>query len=213
MNNLNSIQHPDFGKIRAEVLENDVWFCANDVCRALGFSNPRGTVNYHCFDGDVKKIYILTDGGRQLVNFVNESGLYALIFNSEKELAKRFKQWVTSEVLPSIRRHGFYQKEPEGQKKALKGTGGENLAVVRLLNMVDAFLLKGDKKNVAREIGVSQQAINSVIHGHHRSPRILSALFERAMENSRRVNGNLYLSPERAIEQLINPKKKRSCQG
>ena len=85
------------------------WFCANEVCEALGFANPRDAVARHVDADDVGKRDTLTRGGRQSVAHVNESGMYALIFGSTKPEAKRFKRWVTSEVLPSIRKTGSYQ--------------------------------------------------------------------------------------------------------
>lgn len=84
------------------------WFNATDVCDALGFVNARKSVADHVYDEDITKREVTTDGGSQLANFVNESGLYALIFGSTKPEAKRFKRWVTHEVLPAIRRTGAY---------------------------------------------------------------------------------------------------------
>lgn len=84
------------------------WFNANDVCAVLEFGNPRQAVESHVDDEDVQKLDTLTPGGRQRQNHVNESGLYALIIGSTKDAAKRFKRWVTSEVLPAIRKTGSY---------------------------------------------------------------------------------------------------------
>lgn len=84
------------------------WFNANDVCVVLEFSNPRQAIESHVDEEDVQKLDALTPGGRQRQNHVNESGLYALILGSTKDAAKRFKRWVTSEVLPSIRKTGSY---------------------------------------------------------------------------------------------------------
>lgn len=84
-------------------------FVANDVCSALGFGNGRQAIASHVDPEDLIKSEIETAGGRQVVNCVNESGLYALIFGSKLESAKRFKRWVTSEVLPAIRKTGQYQ--------------------------------------------------------------------------------------------------------
>lgn len=84
------------------------WFNANDVCTVLEFGNPRQAVESHVDDEDVQKLDTLTPGGRQRQNHVNESGLYALIIGSTKDAAKRFKRWVTSEVLPAIRNTGSY---------------------------------------------------------------------------------------------------------
>ena len=84
------------------------WFNANDVCEALQLGNARQALESHVDDEDVQQMDTLTPGGKQLTNHVNESGLYALIFGSRKESAKRFKRWVTSEVLPAIRKDGYY---------------------------------------------------------------------------------------------------------
>lgn len=95
--------------VRALVGEDGMpWFNANDVCKALGYVNPRDAVADHVDEEDVAKRDTLTRGGKQESNFVNESGLYALIFGSSKPRAKRFKRWVTSEVLPTIRKTGSY---------------------------------------------------------------------------------------------------------
>lgn len=84
-------------------------FVAIDVCSALGFGNHRQAIASHVDPEDLTKAVIETKGGKQTVNCVNESGLYALIFGSKLESAKRFKRWVTSEVLPAIRKTGQYQ--------------------------------------------------------------------------------------------------------
>ena len=86
----------------------EAWFVANDVCEALELENPRDALAKHVDQEDLAKRDTLTLGGLQKLNHVNESGLYALIFGSRKESAKRFKRWVTSEVLPAIRKNGYY---------------------------------------------------------------------------------------------------------
>jgi prophage antirepressor-like protein len=84
------------------------WFNASDVCSVLAFGNSRQAIESNVDAEDVQKLDILTPGGRQRQNHVNESGLYALIFGSTKDAAKRFKRWVTGEVLPAIRKTGAY---------------------------------------------------------------------------------------------------------
>ena len=86
----------------------EAWFVANDVCKALELMNPHDALAKHVDQEDLAKRDTLTPGGLQKLNHVNESGLYALIFGSRKESAKRFKRWVTSEVLPAIRKDGYY---------------------------------------------------------------------------------------------------------
>lgn len=86
-------------------------FVAIDVAKALGYSQPAKSVNDRVDPEDLIKSEIETKGGRQTINCVNESGLYALIFGSKLESAKRFKRWVTSEVLPAIRKTGRYEAQ------------------------------------------------------------------------------------------------------
>lgn len=83
-------------------------FCAKDVCDILGYVNARKAVDDHADQEDVTKRYTPTKSGNQVMTYVNESGLYALIFGSKLEGAKEFKRWVTSVVLPSIRKTGAY---------------------------------------------------------------------------------------------------------
>lgn len=83
-------------------------FRADDVCEILEFENPRTALANHVEPEDVLKQDTLTAGGVQAVNHINESGLYSLIFGSKKPAAKAFKHWVTSEVLPAIRKTGAY---------------------------------------------------------------------------------------------------------
>ena len=92
------------------IINNELWFAANNLAKMLGFGNPRQAVSTHVETEDVQKLDTLTKGGKQAINFVNESGMYALIFGSTKAEAKRFKHWVTSKVLPQIRKTGSYGK-------------------------------------------------------------------------------------------------------
>jgi prophage antirepressor-like protein len=85
------------------------WFNASDICSVLEFGNPRQAIESHVDPDDVQKLDVIDNLGRtQPANHVNESGLYALILGSTKDAAKRFKRWVTSEVLPAIRNTGAY---------------------------------------------------------------------------------------------------------
>lgn len=109
MANIQIFRNQQFGAIRTSGTPEEPIFCAADVCKALGYNNGRDAVSKHCEMDDVAKCDIIDNMGRtQLATFVNESGLYSLIFGSKLESAKQFKKWVTSEVLPTIRKHGAY---------------------------------------------------------------------------------------------------------
>jgi len=95
--------------VRVQVDElGQPWFNATDVCDALEMGNPSQAIKSHVDAEDLQKLETLTAGGRQRQNHVNESGLYALILGGTKDAAKRFKRWITGEVLPAIRKTGAY---------------------------------------------------------------------------------------------------------
>lgn len=106
MDNIIAFDNPDFGQIRALEIDGEPWFVAADVCRALKIGNPSDALKR--LDDDEKMILDLTDshsgkrGGAQSISIINESGVYSLIFSSELPDAKKFKHWVTHDVLPSI---------------------------------------------------------------------------------------------------------------
>lgn len=109
MNELQIFNSEEFGDIRTVTIENEPWFVGKDVATALGYSNPQKAVRDHISEEDRGVNEMDTPSGRQNLAIINESGLYALIFGSKLESAKRFKHWVTSEVLPAIRKTGSYQ--------------------------------------------------------------------------------------------------------
>lgn len=109
MNEIQIFNSPQFGEIRTATDDNnEPLFCAADVCKALGYAKPQNAVSQHVDAPDALKRGTPTQGGIQQMTFVNESGLYSLIFGSKLESAKQFKRWVTSEVLPEIRKNGGY---------------------------------------------------------------------------------------------------------
>lgn len=117
MNELQIFNNEEFGEIRTVTIDNEPWFVGKDVAEALGYTNPQKAVRDHVQEDDRGMNKIDTPSGRQTLAIINESGLYALIFGSKLESAKRFKHWVTSEVLPSIRKTGGYDmKQPQGKE-------------------------------------------------------------------------------------------------
>ncbi len=110
MNELQIFNSEEFGDIRTVTINNEPWFVGKDVAEALGYAKARNAIASHVEQDDKKDAPIQGDlGGVQQMTIINESGLYALIFGSKLESAKRFKRWVTSEVLPTIRKTGQYQ--------------------------------------------------------------------------------------------------------
>ena len=131
-------EHEQFGQFRYIKRDDEIWFAAVDLCRVLDIQNPRDAVSN--FDGDEKMTVAITDGhsgkrgGAQFMNFVSEPGMYRLIFMSRKPEAKKFQRWVFHEVLPSIRKYGFYGLL--NGEKALQLTDKEYL---RYLGGLDCF--------------------------------------------------------------------------
>lgn len=115
MNELQVFSNPEFGQVRTLTIEEEPWFVGKDVAVALGYENPQKAVRTHV-DGEDKGVTEMdTPGGKQNIGIINESGLYALIFGSKLESAKRFKHWVTHEVLPAIRKTGTYSITPQAR--------------------------------------------------------------------------------------------------
>lgn len=114
--------NPEFGEIRTAGTSEEPLFCASDLCRALGYANSRDAISKHVDEGDVAKRDTPTSSGVQSMVFVNESGMYALVFGSKQPNAKSFKRWVTKEVLPSLRKHGAYTVRKESSTTSLTPT-------------------------------------------------------------------------------------------
>ena len=109
MEEVQIFNNSEFGEVRTVIENGVVLFCGSDVTRALGYSNASDIMAKHC-KGDLSKRYPITDalGRSQKAVFISESDLYRLIFRSKLPSAERFTDWVTTEVLPSIRQHGGY---------------------------------------------------------------------------------------------------------
>lgn len=117
MNELQIFNNEEFGRIRTVTIDNEPWFVGKDVAEALGYAEPRSAVSKKVEECDRGVAEMETPSGKQKMTTINESGLYALIFGSKLESAKRFKHWVTSEVLPSIRKTGGYDmKQSQGKE-------------------------------------------------------------------------------------------------
>lgn len=112
MNELKIFENKEFGSIRTVEVDGQPYFIGKDVAEALGYAKARNAIAAHVSQEDKKDALIQGDlGGTQAMTIINESGLYSLILSSKLESAKRFKHWVTSEVLPSICKHGAYMTD------------------------------------------------------------------------------------------------------
>lgn len=174
MNELHIYNNEEFGDIRTVTIDNEPWFVGKDVADALEYNEPHKAISRHVSDDDRMKHPVTDSTGRnQDAWIINESGLYALIFGSKLESAKRFKHWVTSEVLPSIRKTGSYQKpmspvemmriqlgmidDHEGRITDLEQhmtlDYGQQMSLGDVVNRVVVDVLGGKDSNAYHEIG------------------------------------------------------------
>ena len=139
-NEIKIFENEEFGAIRTMCDEQgQTWFCAKDVAEALLYTNPPKAIRDHVEEDDRTKRSLIDSLGRnQLTTFINESGLYALILGSKLDSARRFKHWVTSEVLPSIRKQGGYM---------VAGADESNEVILaRALNIMHTALKRRDEE-------------------------------------------------------------------
>lgn len=110
MNEVKLFENEEFGQVRMVLVEDEPYFVGKDVAEALGYADPSSAVSKNVDAEDKTTLLLEQDGSnyKSKTTVISESGLYALIFGSKLESAKKFKHWVTSEILPSIRKHGIY---------------------------------------------------------------------------------------------------------
>ena len=135
-----TFRNVEFGTIRTMSDEQgEPLFCAKDVAEALGYDQPRKAIDRHVDEDDgMKRTLIDSLGRKQQAIFINESGLYALILSSKLDSAKRFKRWVTGEVLPAIRKQGGYLMAKQGES--------EKEVMARAMEIVKTTLAKREEQ-------------------------------------------------------------------
>lgn len=191
-NNIQIFNNEELGTIRIKGTPDAPLFCLGDVCKMLGLR--QGNVRERLEKGGVSTEPLLTSGGIQMVNFVTEDGLYDVILDSRKPEAKRFRKWVTSEVLPTIRKHGAYMTkdtleraitepdfliqlattlkeekakrlEAEQQCEAQKQIIGEMEKKVSYLDLILSSTSTMTITQIAQDYGMSGQRMNKLLHG------------------------------------------------
>lgn len=189
MSKLEIFNNSEFGEIRTLEIDGEPWFVGRDVAIILGYSNPRDALSKHVDNGDKGVAKCDTLGGSQDLTIINESGLYSLILSSKLSNAKAFKRWVTSEVLPAIRKHGLYAiddilenpdiaiqaltklKEERAARKALEldnQVKSQQIAELQpKATYYDLILQCKDLLSVteiAKDYGLSAKAMNTMLH-------------------------------------------------
>ncbi len=190
MNEIQIFNNPDFGEIRTVVIDNEPWFVGVDIAKALGYKKPTGAVTNNVDKDDTLTEGVTDSMGRvQNTLVVNESGLYSLIFNSKLESAKKFKKWVTSEVLPSIRKTGQYGQKrlpmtiPEQIQIIAQGYGELHEEVQTIKKDLEDF------KNDMPILGVEESKITNAVK--RKGVECLGGKESNAY-NDRSIRGRLY---------------------
>jgi prophage antirepressor-like protein len=142
MNDLQIFSNPEFGQVRTVEIDGTPWLVGKDVATALGYAKPQNAISRHVDSEDQKVAPIQgTPGGEQEMLIINESGLYSLILSSKMPKAKAFKRWVTSEVLPAIRKHGAYESvKAQQHMEQLEATNAQLNMAIRNVSSAKAAL-------------------------------------------------------------------------
>ena len=176
MNEITVFNNDEFGSIRTVTIENEPWLVGKDVAEVLGYTNPSKALADHVDTEDKLNNETLLSLGQRGGWLINESGLYSLIMSSKLPTAKKFKRWVTSEVLPSIRKTGSYSKpmseleilqhsinqlvEQERKLKALEAQQGEQ---VKRLDIIDSRL---EVLNGVHIEGTGRDRLNAMVRAY-----------------------------------------------
>ena len=179
--------------IRVQVINGETWFVAKDVCDNLGINKYRDA--FTRLDDD-ERVYVLVDtlGGPQRVVAVNESGLYSLVFQSRKPGAKKFRKWVTMDVLPSIRKTGGYSVKSSRKRLPMPKDRDEVLG--SFFAELPKWVTIENEKEVARFFDVSRHHVHEVLMGRRPGYAVLAALTEHGAENRKQGIRRPDLRPE-----------------
>lgn len=139
-------------QVRTLEVDGEPYFIGKDVADILGYTNSRKTLSDHVDEEDKLTSRIVTSGQNRNVTIINESGLYSLIFSSKLENAKRFKRWVTSEVLPSLRRTGTYQTKPLTTSEQIQLIAQGNTELDERVTKIEETypIMHGEAKHIQR---------------------------------------------------------------
>lgn len=195
MNELKIFNSPEFGQVRTVMIGGEPWFVGKDVATILGYERTADAIRAHVDDDDKGVGEIQTPGGKQKIIIINESGLYSLVLSSKLPTAKKFKHWITSEVLPAIRKHGAYMtpekieevllnpdtliKLAQRLKEETAARKNAELEAAGYKQMFNELKPKADYTDrilaskgtvpitaIAKDYGMSAAAFNRLLHGY-----------------------------------------------
>lgn len=146
-NELQIFNSPEFGNIRAVEIDGEPWLVGKDVATVLGYSDTAQAIRKHVDSEDKGVVETTTPGGKQKVTVINESGMYDLVFSSHLPDAKKFKRWVTTEVLPAIRKTGGYIPTDGADEKEIMARGF--LIAMKTIEEKDKLIARHEAKIAA----------------------------------------------------------------
>lgn len=162
MNELKVFENEEFGKIRAVMIDNEPWFMAKDVAVVLGYKNGRDALAKHVDNEDRGVAKCDTLGGTQDLTIINESSVYALVFGSKLESAKRFKHWITHDVLPTIRKTGGYVANDDLFINTYLPTANDATKLMFRTTLATVRQLNEEKQQLQQTISVQAQQISEM---------------------------------------------------
>jgi prophage antirepressor-like protein len=186
MSDIKIFENDKFGEVRVKEKDGQVWFVGKDIADVLEYANSRRAINSHVDEEDKGVSKCDTPGGKQKMTIINESGMYSLVLSSKMPKAKEFKKWVTSDVLPSIRKHGAYATEetidrminnPDFGIELLSQLKQEREEKKKLVGKINQLKPKADYTDkildnkglvaitqIAKDYGMSGRAMNDLLH-------------------------------------------------
>lgn len=187
MGDIKIFENEKFGEVRVKEKDGQIWFVGKDIAEILEYSNQNGAISTHVDEEDKGIAKCDTPGGKQNMTIINESGMYSLVLSSKMPKAREFKRWVTSEVLPSIRKHGAYATEetidrminnPDFGIELLSQLKQEREEKKKLVGKINQLKPKADYTDkilnnkglvtitqIAKDYGMSGRSMNELLHG------------------------------------------------
>ena len=233
MNELMIFENPEFGKVRSVQLDGEAWLVGKDVAEALGYTNPRKALSDHVDEEDKRQgdgVTIRDPIGReQTPTVINESGLYSLVLSSKLPGAKRFRRWVTSEVLPTLRRQGTYTMQtPKSAMELLRLQSQAMFELDERVNVLEDKLENqmtidhGQQRQLQRAVGDRvMERVATVIPARmvrERKPYFFKAIYHDlknrfGVPSYRDIKPSDYMSAMAYIEAWVEPAELRSEHG
>lgn len=200
MNELQIFNNPDFGEVRTINNNGVILFCGSDVAKAMGYKVPKDAISAHCKGAE--KHRTPTKSGIQEMTFIPESDLYRLLFSSKLPTAERFTDWVTQEVLPSIRKHGAYQAQPPMSPAQLIAAQAQVL-----VDMEQKMLaIENQQQELSNKVETALKAFSRPKEDHWKldMDRLIKETCEAHGYGGARTRGKLYAELEEKCGCCIN---------